>query len=147
MVFSRAYRFALVLCASALVPALELDHPSACKVSYDYIIVGGGTAGLVVANRLSTDPGTSVLVIEYGYVDNNASILIPQNINHISYVDFTNLTSAPLKNLNNNTFPINVGASVGGGSVVNGMYVTSNSRIAIFSKKLTAQVLQSRIQG
>jgi len=35
---------------------------------YDYIVVGGGTAGCVVANRLSAAPNTSVLVVERGGV-------------------------------------------------------------------------------
>ena len=34
--------------------------------SYDYVVIGGGTSGLTVANRLSENPKTQVLVLEAG---------------------------------------------------------------------------------
>jgi len=44
--------------------------------SYDYVIVGGGSAGSALANRLSADPGTSVLVLEAGRSDYRVDPLI-----------------------------------------------------------------------
>ena len=45
--------------------------------AYDYVIVGGGTAGCVLANRLSADPGRRVLVLEAGPADRSPWIHLP----------------------------------------------------------------------
>ena len=56
----------------SIVSAHEITRPTILsrtadvKSSYDYIVIGGGTSGLTVADRLTEDGKTSVLVVEYG---------------------------------------------------------------------------------
>jgi choline dehydrogenase len=45
--------------------------------AFDYIVVGAGSAGCVIANRLTEDPGTSVLLLEAGGSDNSLFIRMP----------------------------------------------------------------------
>ena len=47
------------------------------KREFDYVIVGGGSAGCVLASRLTEDPGVSVCLLEAGPVDKSVLIHCP----------------------------------------------------------------------
>ncbi|RDA87735.1 hypothetical protein CP532_1780 [Ophiocordyceps camponoti-leonardi (nom. inval.)] len=61
-------------------PFSSYPEHSPCQVdgkTYDYVILGGGTAGCVVASRLSEDPNVSVLVLEKGHFKDNLVSRMP----------------------------------------------------------------------
>lgn len=91
--------------------------------SYDYIIIGGGTAGCVLANRLSADPGLSVLMLEAGGKDNYLWIHIPVGYLHCIGNPRTDwcFRTEPEPGLNGRAIGYPRGRVLGGSSSINGM--------------------------
>lgn len=88
----------------------------------DYIVVGTGSAGSVVANRLSADPAASVVVLEAGPKDKNRFIHIPAAFSKLfrSEVDWDYLTE-PQKQLDGREIYWPRGKMLGGSSSMNAM--------------------------
>ena len=98
---------------------------------FDYIIVGAGSAGCVLANRLSAKPENRVLLLEAGPSDAHPLIHMPigpaRIINHPSY-DWCYETE-PQPNLSNRRIAWPRGKTLGGSSSINGMvYIRGHAR-------------------
>jgi choline dehydrogenase len=97
---------------------------------YDYIIVGGGTAGLTVADRLTENGKHSVLVLERGVFQNSSSVTRVSG-GFWGLIDPTltfNISSVPQTGLNNRSIAVIGGMILGGSSGVNGMQVLRGQR-------------------
>ncbi|KAK5660538.1 hypothetical protein OQA88_13087 [Cercophora sp. LCS_1] len=114
--------------ATYLHPNNFTDH---LLPSYDYIIVGGGLSGLVVANRLTEDSNVTVLILESGELDDaEQKVTVPGLVGHGSIPMYDwNITSAPQEFLDGGSRRIYQGRVVGGGSVVNGLVFTRGASI------------------
>ena len=90
---------------------------------YDFVIVGAGSAGCVLANRLSTDPATRVLVIEAGGRDTNPWIHIPAGFyRNIYRPDITwQFETEPVPGLDGRRISWPRGRVLGGSSSINGL--------------------------
>ena len=95
------------------------------KKGWDYIVIGGGSAGCVLANRLSKDSNVNVLLLEAGPMDNNPYIHMPIGFAKMTTGPYTwGFNSSPLKNCNDRVIPLAQGFVIGGGSSINAMVAT-----------------------
>ncbi len=97
---------------------------------FDYIIAGGGTAGCVLANRLSADPARRVLLLEAGGGDSNRWLHVPIGYAKVFGKPEYNwiYRTQPEPQLNNRAGPFYQGKVIGGSSAVNGMIYLRGQR-------------------
>ncbi|KAK0479254.1 aryl-alcohol oxidase precursor [Armillaria novae-zelandiae] len=117
------------LCSIALGAIYECLQELPTR-DFDFIIVGGGTAGNVIANRLTEDPGLSVLVLEAGA--STADVLLSQvpffwpRLVPGTVWDW-NFSTTEQPGLNGRSVPLPRGFGLGGSSAVNAMFYTRGS--------------------
>ena len=105
--------------------------PTTNPDSFDYVIVGAGSAGCVLARRLTEDMGTTVCLLEAGPRNNQPLIHIPAGFVRTLYDPTCNwmFTSVQDPNMKNRRTYVPRGRTLGGSSSINGMvYIRGHRR-------------------
>ena len=99
---------------------------------YDYIIIGAGSAGCVLANRLSEDAGTKVLLLEAGGKNSSLMVKMPAGVGQLikdKGVSNWGFWTEPEPHLNDRRLWWPRGKGLGGSSAINGMiYIRGHAR-------------------
>src|SRR5690349_24659754 len=92
---------------------------------YDYIICGGGSAGCVLAHRLSEDPGISVLLIEAGGADRHPLFHLPAGFAKMTKgIGSWGWATVPQRHLKGRVVRFTQAKVIGGGSTINAQIYT-----------------------
>jgi choline dehydrogenase len=116
------------MCSIQLRPGLQRKDRNKTvqrlsEEEFDYVIVGAGTAGCTLANRLSADPRNRVLLLEAGPADIDPWIHLPAGFfRHIKSPTVNwNYETDPIPGFNNRVIPWARGKVLGGSSSINGL--------------------------
>src|SRR5690606_4040774 len=105
--------------------ACRLQNCRGRAMEYDYIIVGGGPAGCVLANRLSEDASVKVLLLEAGGSDWNPLFHMPAGFAKMTKgVASWGFETVPQKHLKNRVLRYTQAKVIGGGSSINAQIYT-----------------------
>ena len=93
--------------------------------SYDFVIVGGGSAGCVLAARLSENPDVSVCLIEAGGADRHPLYAVPAGFAKMTKgIGSWGWHTVPQRHMQGRVFPFTQARVIGGGSTINAQIYT-----------------------